>query len=81
MDLEGIMLSEVSKTKKDKSNTIWFPLHVGSKEQNKWTNKIETNLKIQRTDVTSWEAAWGLGEQGEGIKKNNLLGIKTVMGI
>ena len=39
VDLEGIMLSEVSKTKKDKSNTIWFPLHVGSKEQNKWLKR------------------------------------------
>ena len=32
MDLEGIMLSEISQTK---TNTIWFHIYVESKKQNK----------------------------------------------
>ena len=39
-DLEGIMLSEVSQTKR---NTIGFYLHVESKKQTKWTNKTRTD--------------------------------------
>ena len=39
MDLENIMLSEISKWKK---NTTWSHLHVESNEQNKLINKIET---------------------------------------
>ena len=41
MDLEGIMLSEISQIVEDKY--IWFHLYVESKEQSKWTNKIETD--------------------------------------
>ena len=37
IDLEGIMLSEVSQTEKDKY--FWFHLHSESKKQNKQTTK------------------------------------------
>ena len=36
MDLEGVMLGELSQTAK--MNTILFHLYVASKKQNKWTN-------------------------------------------
>ena len=39
MDLEGIMLSEISQRK---TNTIWFHSYVESKKQNK-TNKQNKN--------------------------------------
>ena len=35
MDLEDIMLSEISQTEKDKTESVWFHLYVESKEQNK----------------------------------------------
>ena len=35
MDLEGIMLSEISQRK---TNTVWYHLHVESKEYNKLVN-------------------------------------------
>ena len=34
MDLEGVMLSEISLSKKD---SVWFKLYVESKTQNKLT--------------------------------------------
>ena len=40
MGLEGIMPSEIRQRK---TNTIWFHLCVESNEQNKLTNKIETD--------------------------------------
>ena len=48
IDLENIMLSEISQRKK---NTIWFHLHVESKKQNKWkrTNKTEIQIKTTMT--------------------------------
>ena len=49
MDMEIIMLSEISQSEKDK-NTILFHLYVESNEQNKLTNTIETDSQIQRTD-------------------------------
>ena len=40
MDLEGIMLNEVSQTENE-TNTIWFHLYVESEKQQtkKWTHK------------------------------------------
>ena len=38
MDLEGIMLNEISQMEKDK--TIWFNLKVESKKQNKQQNRV-----------------------------------------
>ena len=40
MYLETIIFGEINQTK---TNTIWFHLYVESKEQNKWTNEIETD--------------------------------------
>ena len=40
MELESIMLSEVSQRK---INTIWFHFYVESEEQYKWSNKTETD--------------------------------------
>ena len=47
MDLEIIMLSEISQRK---TNTIQFYLYVESNEQNKPTNKIETEARVHKTD-------------------------------
>ena len=41
MDPESIILSEMRHSEKDK--TIWFPSYVEPNEQNKLTNKIETD--------------------------------------
>ena len=49
MDLEGIILSEISQSEK-KTNTVWFHLYVKFSEQNELTNKIEPDSQIQRTD-------------------------------
>ena len=44
MDLEGIVLSEVSQTK---TNTVWYHLYVESKEYNKLVN-ITRKKQTQR---------------------------------
>ena len=41
MDLEGIMLSEISQRK---ISTVWFNLYVGSEKQMSKHNKTETEL-------------------------------------
>ena len=38
MDLQSVVLSEISQTKKDKC-------HIISKKQNKWTSIMETDLE------------------------------------
>ena len=48
MDLESITLSEISQSEKDKYHVI--SLICESNEQNKLTNKIETDSQIQRTE-------------------------------
>ena len=45
MDLEGIMLSEISQTEKD---TVWYHLYVESKKYNKLVN---TTKKRRLTDT------------------------------
>ena len=47
MDLQGIMLREISQTEKDKS--IWYHLYVESKKYNKLVNT--TQKKGRLTDV------------------------------
>ena len=42
MDLEGIMISEISQTEKDKYHMISFT--CGSKEKNKQIKKTKTDL-------------------------------------
>ena len=58
MDLEDLMLSEVSQRK---TNTIWYHLYVESKGQYKQTNKTETDSSMQRTECWSPEGE-GLGD-------------------
>ena len=57
MNLEGIMLSDISQREKDKYHMI--SLICESNEQNKLTNRIETDSKIQKTD---WQLSEGRGE-------------------
>ena len=54
-----------------KINIIWFHLYVESKEQNKWTNKKEADLRIQRTNwwLPGGRGIGGMGETSKGIKK------------
>ena len=48
MDLEDVMLSEISQTGKVK-NHIWFHSYVGYKtESNKWTHKKNKQTKTER---------------------------------
>ena len=72
MGLQGIILTEISQRR---TNTMWFHLHVESQEQNKWTNKIETDSLVQRTD---WWFPEGKGIGGLGEKK--VKGLKTTNG-
>ena len=44
VDLENILLSEISQSEKDKFCIIWFHSYVESNEQNKLTNEIESVL-------------------------------------
>ena len=70
MDLEGIMLSEMYQSEKDKYLMI---LCVESKEQNKWTNKIETDSDTKkRLMVARGEGVGDLGEKCKGLKKYTL---------
>ena len=55
MDLENIMLSEISQRK---TNTIWFHLHVESKNQNKWMY-IAKQKQIQRYTKHMTGYQWG----------------------
>ena len=68
MDLEGIMLSDISQRK---ANTVWFHFYVESKIQNKWTSKQtnqETGSYIQKTNRWFPEGKWvqGMGEIDKG---------------
>ena len=65
MDLEGIMLSEISQRK---TNTVWYHLYVESKKYNKQMN-ITKQKQIHRyreqTNGYQWEDGSGEG-QGKG---------------
>ena len=47
MDLEGIVLGEISQTRK---TNIWFHSYVESKYKTNKYNEIGTDSQIQRTD-------------------------------
>ena len=65
------MLSEISQSEKDKHHMISLIRYQGSNEQNKLTNKIETDSQEDsRLTAVIWEGVRGLGEKCEGIKKN-----------
>ena len=72
MDLEGIMLNEVSQTR---TIMVWVHLYVKPKKQNKWTNKKQNRNKTIDTRnklVVPGGVGEGMGEIGEGIKRHRL---------
>ena len=73
MDLEIIMLSEISQSEKHEYHLI---SRVEPNEQNKLTNKIETEAW---TRETHWQAARGECGEGTGWKKGKGLSKKSYM--
>ena len=64
MDLEGLVLTEVSQTK---IHIVWYHVHVESKIYNKLVNITSTKKgklidKENKLAVSSW---WGIPELGE----------------
>ena len=49
MDLQNVMLSEMSQSEKDKYHMISLICGVESKEQSKLTNKMETDSYREQT--------------------------------
>ena len=67
MDLECIILSEISQTEKDKYHLI--PLYVKSKNKTNKRKKTETDSQIDienKQVVSRGERAGGMSEIGEG---------------
>ena len=64
VDLEGIMLSEMSQT--EKANTIWFHSFVESKKttMNKQTKKKENEIYKFREQTDGCQREEGLGQNG-----------------
>ena len=60
MDLEVIMLSEISQRK---INTVWYHLYVESKKYNKVVN-ITKKKQIHRYREQTTGYHWGEGERG-----------------
>ena len=61
------MLSEIRQRK---TNTIGYHLYVESNEQNKITNKIETEVQIHGTDLKlQTGVGWNWMREGEGIRQ------------
>ena len=60
MDLDGIMLSEISQTEKDKHHSVWFHVCVESKKQKKQSEQ-NRNRHIQREQSDSHWKGEGLG--------------------
>ena len=67
MDLEGIILSEISQTEKDKYHTVWFSLNLTNKE-NEQTNVTKQNKLIKTEQIGSYQrgGSCGKNERGEG---------------
>ena len=62
MDLEGIILSEISQTK---TNTAWSHLCVESKKQNGWINKAkqkQTHKYREKNGGYQRGRGWGDGQ-------------------
>ena len=55
MNLEGIMLSDISQRK---TNTVWYHFYVKYEKYNKLVNKTEKKLTCIYRDQTS-ENQWG----------------------
>ena len=57
----------VKWSKSDGKKQMLFHLYVGSKQQNKWTNKTQQDSQVQRTDGGyQREGGWGVGKKGKG---------------
>ena len=69
MDLEGIMLSEISQRK---TNAVWYQLYVESKktQQTSEYNKKETHRYREQASGYQW------GEAGQGVAERE---IQTIM--
>lgn len=65
MDVEDIMLREISQTKK--TNSVWFYLYVESKNKVKL---IETNSRmvITRGGVVGWGEGWEMLVKGRSLQ-------------
>uniref|UniRef100_A0A671FEW0 DUF1725 domain-containing protein n=1 Tax=Rhinolophus ferrumequinum TaxID=59479 RepID=A0A671FEW0_RHIFE len=62
MDLENIMLSEISQSEKDKYHISH--LYLESKEQNKQTNITEIDSDTEKKLMDArWEVSWGMGRR------------------
>ena len=72
MDLEGIILSEISQTEKDKYHMISSvcKVYVETKKQNRKTTEKQTHRYREQSE--GGNGAWGLGEKDQGIKKYRL---------
>ena len=68
MDLEGIMLSEVSRSK---TNIVWYCLYVESKKYNKLVN-ITHKKQIHRYREQTVDYQWGDEREEEQIKGRDL---------
>ena len=62
LDLEGIMLREISQTEED--NTVWYLLHVESKKYNKLVN-IKRKKQTHRHREPTNGYQWGAGREGQ----------------
>ena len=63
MDVEGIVLSEISQRKR---NTIWFHSYEESKNQNKHTKQKQTLKYREQTGGCQRGRDFRMGEIGEG---------------
>ena len=79
MDLESIMLSEVSQRK---TNIVWYHLYVASKKYNKLVNNIkkkQTDKYREQTSGYQWREGKG-GTIGIGIgKKRVIMGLHEIV--
>ena len=64
MDLQGIMLSEMSQTE---TNTMWYHLCVETEKYDKLVNKTK-EAKLTDMSGYQWREGSGKGEMGEGSK-------------
>ena len=53
MGLEGIVISELSQTKKDKYCTVWYHLYVESKKYNDLVNEAKKKQTHRYRENTS----------------------------
>ena len=69
MDLEGIMLSEISQRK---INTVWYHWYAESKKYNRLVNKTkkQTHGYEERTRGYHWEEGKGRGRTGVEVSES-----------